>query len=297
MTMLRLAVPLFLLAVLWQVADGQAALRRLAALHPGWMAAAVALLLAQTALSALRWRRVARGYGIGLSAGRALREYLLSQVLNQLLPGGIPGDAARAVRSREDAGLSASVQAVAAERALGQVALFALMLPALALSMAAGRIAWPPVALPLLSFAAVGAVLVVAALARTAAVRRAARTVAPQAAAVALQSAAIVGLNLMSFAAATRATGTTLTVEAAVSLVPLVLTAMLVPLSVGGWGWREGAAAALFPLAGLSAAQGFAASAAFGLCVLAAALPGALSALPWRAERSQLRHPCDRSPP
>jgi len=61
-----------------------------------------------------------------------------------------------------------------------------------------------------------------------------------------------------------------------VTLIPLILTAMLIPLSVAGWGWREGAAAALFPLAGAAPDAGLAASAAFGALMLAAAMPGAL---------------------
>jgi hypothetical protein len=49
---------------------------------------------------------------------------------------------------------------------------------------------------------------------------------------------------------------------------------MLIPLSFSGWGLREGAAAALFPVAGLTAAQGLATSVAFGLVFLIAVLPG-----------------------
>lgn len=296
MTLLRLAVPAILLALLWHVADGRAALRRLAGLDPGWMACAAALVLVQTGLSALRWRLVARGYGIDLPAGRALREYLLSQVLNQVLPGGIPGDAARALRSRQAAGLSAAAQAVVAERALGQLALFALMLPALALSMAAGGIAWPATAPPMLALAWLAALCALP-LVRSAPLRRARQAMAPQGARLAALSAMILALNLLAFAAAARATGTALSPEALVTLVPLILTAMLVPLSVGGWGWREGAAAALFPLAGLEAAQGLAAGAAFGLAILAAALPGAVCALPRRAESPQLQQQNDRGPP
>jgi hypothetical protein len=58
------------------------------------------------------------------------------------------------------------------------------------------------------------------------------------------------------------------------AIVPLVLFTMLIPLSMSGWGLREGAAAALFPLAGATAAQGFATSVAFGLAFILAVLPG-----------------------
>jgi glycosyltransferase 2 family protein len=63
------------------------------------------------------------------------------------------------------------------------------------------------------------------------------------------------------------------------ALVPIILFAMLVPLSVSGWGLREGAAAALFPVAGATAAEGFATSVAFGLAFLVAVLPGAVPLL------------------
>ena len=58
--------------------------------------------------------------------------------------------------------------------------------------------------------------------------------------------------------------------------VPLILLTMILPLTVSGWGLREGAAAGLFPLIGASAQAGLAASLAFGLMFLASTLPGLL---------------------
>ena len=55
----------------------------------------------------------------------------------------------------------------------------------------------------------------------------------------------------------------------------LVLVAMALPLNVGGWGPREGVAAALFAAAGLGADQGVATAAVYGVIVLVACLPGA----------------------
>ena len=59
----------------------------------------------------------------------------------------------------------------------------------------------------------------------------------------------------------------------------LLLGWMLVPLTIGGWGLREGTAAALFPLVGGSGEAGLAASIAFGLVLLASSLPGAITLL------------------
>ena len=49
---------------------------------------------------------------------------------------------------------------------------------------------------------------------------------------------------------------------------------MTVPLNVGGWGPREGVAAWAFAAAGLGAASGVAAAAAYGVLGLVATLPG-----------------------
>jgi hypothetical protein len=69
---------------------------------------------------------------------------------------------------------------------------------------------------------------------------------------------------------------------AALVLVPLILAAMLIPLTVGGWGWREGAAAALFPLAGASSVAGVSAGIVFGGAILLSVLPVVAFALSGR---------------
>jgi hypothetical protein len=56
----------------------------------------------------------------------------------------------------------------------------------------------------------------------------------------------------------------------------MVLFAMLLPISIAGWGLREGAAVILLPIAGFSATEGLAASVTFGLVSLVAVIPGLL---------------------
>ena len=60
------------------------------------------------------------------------------------------------------------------------------------------------------------------------------------------------------------------------ALCSALLISMVVPLTVAGWGVREGAAAALWPLAGLPAEQGVALSIGYGLIVLLSSLPGSV---------------------
>jgi uncharacterized membrane protein YbhN (UPF0104 family) len=282
---LRLAVSLALVAgVLWLAGAAEAG-ARIAAADPMWWLAAVGLLTGQTVLMAMRWRLTAARLGLRLGRKRAVGEYYLAQALNATLPGGVMGDAARAVRTRAQAGLTRAVQAVMIERLAGQTAIFAIATCGFALALARpGGIAWPAgtgaalagavglAALALASMRPLGRRLApVAGFARAARQALLARAAWPRQAALGL---AIAGLNLLAFAACARATGTTLDAEAVVTIVPLILTAMLMPLSVAGWGWREGAAAALFPLAGASASAGVAAGLAFGAAFLATALPG-----------------------
>ncbi|PQO22008.1 lysylphosphatidylglycerol synthetase family protein [Rhodobacteraceae bacterium WD3A24] len=285
--LLRLALPLAVLAVLWHLFDGPEALRHLAGAQPGWLAAALGLLSVQIVASALRWRLTAARLGQPLTRAHAVREYYLATLANMALPGGILGDAGRALRARAGVGIAASAQAVVIERLAGQVALFALLMAALV----AAPLPWPGTALWV---AAVAAVFLAALIG----LRRGPGPARRFGAALRLAwlsdgvwrrqlglSVLILGCNIGAFAACAAAVGATVPPGAALVLIPLTLAAMLVPVSVGGWGLREGAAAALWPLAGGSAEGGIAASMAFGLLALAASLPGALvPVVPARAQ-------------
>ena len=61
-----------------------------------------------------------------------------------------------------------------------------------------------------------------------------------------------------------------------VSLCSLLLLVMAIPVTVAGWGMSEGAAALLWPMAGMPAEQGVALSVGYGLAVLLSSLPGVL---------------------
>jgi uncharacterized membrane protein YbhN (UPF0104 family) len=300
--MLRIALPplsmravqagiaIGLLALVWHVADGAGAALMLAGADPVWLAAAVAMLTVQTVISAQRWRLTAGQLGITLYRRTALREYYLSQIVNQALPGGVVGDAGRAVRTRDRAGLMASGQAVIFERLAGQIALFGVMVAGFgATSLVPGGVDWP-----VWADLSVGG-LIVAGLGlpcllwvvghslragfaeklqgQGAALWHALAAPKVRLAQIALSFGAVL-CNIAGFGFCAWAVGVALPVAAILALVPLILFAMVVPLTISGWGLREGAAAALFPIAGASASDGLAASIAFGLVFLAAALPG-----------------------
>jgi len=301
---LRLLVPVVLIGLLWHVVDVTVVVARLRAAEPSWLLAGIALVQVQVVLSALRWRFTAGRLGQRLTVARAVREYYLATLLNQVLPGGMAGDAARALRASADSASGPAVQGVVIERLAGQLALLVVTLIGLA--------AWPllvdePVPrAALLAIAAVpplvvlGVLLVAAFAARgPARWRRAAASLGPAVrrtwfddGAWLVQGVASLGVTASYvgvFAVAARAGGGALPLEALATIVPLALASMLVPFSIGGWGLREGAAAALWPLIGASAEAGVAASVLYGLISLAGSLPGLLVGVTLAARHPRAR--------
>lgn len=281
---LRIVVAAALMALVWRSVDGAAAVALLRDAEAWLLALALGLLSAQIALSALRWSMTSRALGHALGLRTALAEYHLGVLLNMTLPGGVLGDAGRAVRTRGGAGMAAAVQAVVVERLSGQLTMAAVLGTGLAL--------WPP-AVPwgpwvALCMLGAGVVAVVILAGGPPLMRRFGRAVsrvwAPWAhgARQAAVNLAIVACTIGAMAACSAAVGAPLGTAALVA-VPLTLMAMLVPISVGGWGLREGAAAVVWPLAGHAAQAGLAASIAFGTLALAASLPGLLVAARSRA--------------
>jgi glycosyltransferase 2 family protein len=101
---------------------------------------------------------------------------------------------------------------------------------------------------------------------------------------------AVVAGHAGTFLVAAASTGASGSLARLVPLAALVLLATGVPLSLGGWGPREGAAAWAFGAAGLGAAQGVAAATAFGVLTFVATLPGALVlGAEWLRGRSAVR--------
>lgn len=286
--LVRLAPPVIIIGLLWSLADGPGALDRLADADWRYLVLAFIAVNLQTIASAWRWHRVAARLGQAIPPRHAVAEYYLSQLVNQSLPGGVLGDAARAVRARHEAGLGIAARAVIIERLAGQIAMFGLL--AIAGTWAILTPGGPTLAVSQNQLLIGGLAFLVLSLGLYLGIRlirkkwsarlgQSIKTALVDNGAwleQSLLSAGIVALNLTSFALCALATGTILGLEAVLVLVPLILCAMLVPATVAGWGFREGAAAGLFPLVGATAAAGFAASLAFGLAILAASLPGLL---------------------
>ncbi len=248
-----------------------------------WVGLSILATTGATFSMAYRWQLTARALDIRFDYAFALREYYIAQLVNMVLPGGMPGDVTRAVRTRKKADLKRSAQSVVAERLLGQFAIMAVLF----LGVSASLI-WPsgfhhPV-LSMTVLAVLLSALTVVSLASFA-LPSIGRLVAFL---IRLQrQTAFVLVGLVSSAclilgiyASARALGIVIPPESLFIVIPLVLSAMLIPVSIGGWGWREGAAAALFPLIGASSSAGVASGVTYGVVILIASLP-AVAILLW----------------
>ncbi len=276
MRIAKLGASVAVLVLLMWWADAEAVAQRLQGADLAWLACALVTLTALTFLMAKRWQIVTTALKMELPFSRAIREYYTSQLINLVLPGGVAGDVGRAIRIRHEGDLVRAAQSVAAERFVGQVAMFALMGVAFTCAMLVpGGIDWPPVVwLGIVGL--LGAVAVATLLMRndtaTARFLRLAFGLMRNTGLI-LNSVLVTALLIFSLYACARATGTVIPMGAVFTLIPLILSSMLIPLSVGGWGWREGAAAALFPLIGASPSAGIATGIAYGAMMTLAALP------------------------
>jgi uncharacterized membrane protein YbhN (UPF0104 family) len=249
--------------------------------------AAVTLTALTTLWSAWRWRVVARALGSDLPLAAAFGAYYRSLFLNSVLFGGGLGDVRRAVVHGRRAGdVVRGLRAVAWERLCGQVIQAAVTAVVLLALPSPVRPALPYILAGLAAMAACAALAVhCAARSRRSRLTGAARAIStdlrqgllaphvwPQ---ILVASVLVVAGHTATFVVAARVAGSTAPLVELVALLLVVQCAMVVPLSVGGWGLREGAAAWAFGVAGLGAPTGVRVATLYALLMLAAVAPGA----------------------
>jgi uncharacterized membrane protein YbhN (UPF0104 family) len=280
---LRVLIGLSIIGALLWLLGTRSFLDGLRVIGLGEILAALAIGLATTVLSALRWRLVAHRLGLQLSPRRAVADYYRALFLNAVLPAGVLGDVHRAVlHGKQEGDVGRGVTAVVLERAAGQAVVVAV-----GLAVLLTRPAMPPARDVVLVIAAASAVLAGAFVAGRGRARadsrwrRAiddvrvgllARDAWPGVAA--LSAAALAG-HVTLFLVAAYAAGATVPALQLVPLVLLSLLAMGLPMNIGGWGPREGVTALLFGAAGLGAAQGLTTAVVYGVLSFVASLPGA----------------------
>jgi uncharacterized membrane protein YbhN (UPF0104 family) len=279
--LLSAVVTVGLLTWVFSRADRQELSDLIARAEVGWVVLAALLIPIQVLLMAARWQRVAEDLGLPMSRGYAAREYALSVLLNQVLPGGLTGDAVRIWRHRTGHGsVGAPLRAAVVERATGHVAHLLLTLVGLLLWTGMhGEGTRPTGALVLvagilllfgLGLAIPSRFIALGKLAKDA---RTALSTPRRFVFHVVVSFALLATFLLGFTFCGLAFDRPLGI-AAVTAIPLVMLVMVVPFSVGGWGLREASAATVLAHLGWPASAALALSASYGLSVLFGALPG-----------------------
>lgn len=290
-----------LLGTLFTLVDTTALWRELQRI-PLWVVLpAVVLSVVQVVISSWRWCYTGKRLGLNMALGDAVQEYYLATFINQVLPGGVLGDVNRAVRHGAKAGKrQKAAHAVAIERLSGQLVLalavgLGLVLlwqanvfkPLLVGSSATG---WFPLVLLLVI---AGGFLLLRRysigfkeylLALNDDVRQA--LFSWPALPLQLVSSLLVIISYLAvfllLAVAADYVNSAAAAAVLLALCTVLLLSMVIPLTVAGWGIREGAAALLWPLAGLPAEQGVALSVGYGALVFMGSCPGALVLLKGR---------------
>ncbi|MCW2236275.1 lysylphosphatidylglycerol synthase transmembrane domain-containing protein [Azospirillum canadense] len=288
----KLVVTLAVLGLLASKADWSGVLDRIAGADPAWLAAGFAAKFLSVVCSAERWRDALHAAGERVSRWLAMRLMFAGLFFGQVLPGALGGDVVRGwLTYRGGGSSSAVVLALVMDRLLALVGCVLLLFAGLPHLVATAP--------PAVAWAGPAAVLLLTAglLAGIQADRIPLPSILKRPPVVALQSLvsrlrgalfsrwALVGLvhstavhvcTIVAVIAYSRALGLPVAVADAVAVVPMTIFAAALPISLNGWGVREGAFVAGFALYGLGPAEALVLSLMIGLSVTLSSLPGGL---------------------
>jgi glycosyltransferase 2 family protein len=266
---------------------------RLGHIDAAWLAFGILVLAVQLYVLALRWRLIAIPCGAAMTALRAVRFTAIAGFFNQTLPSSVGGDAVRIWLLAKQANWRAAAYSVLIDRIVGVVALASLVVVCLPWTLALVRNPVGRGALLTIGFGAIaaGALFVglawehmrvlqrwaptrhlAAAAGVAAAILRAPRIFAP----IFSLSILIHLLTALAAWSVARAVGADLPLADALYLVPPVVLVTIVPISIAGWGVREGAMVAAFAYAGLARSDGLIVSLLFGAGYLVLGVAGGL---------------------
>ena len=255
---------------------------------------AVGILLVQAAVCVKRWGAVLEAIREPLGFIKALKLFLIGSFFSQALPSSVGGDAVRVYKAYHGGlSLSGAVNGVMLERAAAVVVivpLIAILMPFFLTRIDEQAGAWIVSTLVPFAVAAVGGLALLMVLDRLPERLLRWRVVrglsylatdtrrlflAPRHAAKALGWAAIGHANLaLAILVLARGLDIDVTWLDCLVLMPLVLLVTTVPISIGGWGVREGAMVFAFGLIGVPENSAFALSFLFGLLVVVVSIPG-----------------------
>jgi glycosyltransferase 2 family protein len=297
---LRIAVAVGLTAIILWHADPRAVLRATAGATPGWIVAAVLLVLIDRALMAWRWMDLlcALTPGSRPHFSTVLRTFFVSTFVGSFLPS-IGGDAYRAYSlSQHDVRLSESAASVLVDRVLGVLAIAFVGAAAVVLSPRAG--VGGAIVVPLVGAALACAVVAAAVFSdRAAAIAQASAARLPWGSArragvslteamrryshhhvelvrVLLASIGVQAIRVVQAYCLGRAIAIDLPLATYFLLIPMVLLVMLLPITVSGLGTSQLAFQYFFGQSGVPPPQAVALSILFVALGVVGNLPGGI---------------------
>lgn len=288
----KILVTLAVLGLLATKADWSGMLARIAGADPAWLAAGFTAKFFSVVFSAERWRDALHAAGERVSRWLAMRLMFAGLFFGQVLPGALGGDVVRGWLTYQGGGSSSAVVlALVMDRLLALIGCIVLLfvgLPHLVVT-APPAVAWAgPAAVLLLATGLVTGLQVdriplpgllrrPPVLALQALVARLRRAMLSRWALVGLMHSTAVHLcTIFAVIAYAHALGIPLSALDALAVVPMTIFAAALPISLNGWGVREGAFVAGFALYGLGAAEALVLSLMIGLSVTLSSLPGGL---------------------
>lgn len=252
------------------------------------------VLVALTPLLAWRWRSIAHAIGVSFSMRSSMIIVLVGTFFNQILPSAIGGDAVRVwLLKSEQVSLGKCLSSIFLDRVVALVGMALIVFLGL------------PVLKDIVHLPSIQNLVIVAALGfigvctllfldkiplpgflralplieKLPALAPDARAVffVPRALATALGTSILIHL-MVSISVWTLSIGIGLSVNLGVFvlLLPLVLLLSLLPISIAGWGIREGAMVTSLGFVGVDTASALAVSVLFGLTYILAGIPGGI---------------------
>jgi uncharacterized membrane protein YbhN (UPF0104 family) len=298
---MKLAISGGLLYWAFRSVDLAAVASHFARIDAAWIATALAVLAVQIAVAGQRWAWIADKLGAPLPGARAVRYSAIAAFFNQALPSTVGGDAMRVwLLGRGDRHWKRAIYSVIVDRIAGVGFLAAIVAACLPWSLdliaaPAGRSAVFVIGLGGVAGIAAGLVLgglrpgeriaawrpvrfaiEIAQAARTALVDRS-RGVAIAALSIVIHFLTVGAVWCLARSIAPAPNALNMLI-----LIPPVMLISMIPVSIGGWGIREGAMVVAFGYAGVEPSQALAVSVLFGGSSL---VMGAVGGALWIAER------------
>lgn len=304
-TLLKVAVSLLLIAVLLHGADVPGLITRFHGINPWFLLLAALVMFLLAFAHAARWAAIIRANGGRMRFATSLKLVFEGYFFSQALPSSIGGDAMRIWQAhRSGLSLGTALNTVVLDRLIALAALLimtAVALPWLTDLVVDPALRWAIVLVLVGGAGGFAALLVLnrlpefvfrwkvvrAALQLSEAARKTLLNASSGSLTLVLSVGVHVGVALVVFILA-GALDVRVGLAHCIILVPLVMLVTLLPISIAGWGVREGAMVVALGLIQVSRSDALAVSVLFGATLLVTSLPGGV--LWWRTN-----HPASAS--